>query len=521
MVRKAFGARRHGWRRFASSGAAVLGVLGGILVTIASVQAVTNAASADPTSLGTTPAIFGYSEFSSGDSSLGSPTGADVAGTVVVGGNLNVPSGGTLTVGTAESGTSVLTVAGDVSGTGTVCIGGTNNNGQYAGTSTVQSGAGCGNLEQNSNLATGPGGAFQFIATEASTISSGWDSAPSDGTEQLTSGNLTLTGTASTVQVINVPSSDFMGAQTLTINVPVGTTQVLVNVQGPISGTPLPLASIIYPNGSAIAANTWLNFADATSVTFSNLEVNANVLAPNAVVTMSGGQFDGYVYAASIDGSFAGLVPAATTVTGPVPTCPCTTTTSSTTTSSTTTSSTTVPSSSTTTSSTTVPSSTTTSSTTTSVPGHHHEAPAATTTTTVAPPAPSSGTTSTTMPAVVPLVTTTTVQTAGNEGPTTTVPLITTTTVATKAARVTTTTVVPRSTTTTVVPHSTSTTVGNVTTTTTVAPTPTPPTTTPTSSSQLAFTGANTEQAAGVGLGLILAGGAVWLITGRRRRARP
>ena len=331
-MRKAFSARRHGWRRLVSSGAAVLGVLGGALVTTASVEAVTDGASAAPTSLGTTPAVFGYNEYSSSDSSLGSPSGMSIAGTLVVGGDLDVPTGDKLSVGTAESGLNVLDVAGNLTGAGTLCVGGTNNQGKYLGTSTVQPGPGCGGLGESPDLQPS---AFQFIGSEAGSISSGWASIRSNGTEQLWSGNLTLTGTASTLQVFNVPSSDFVGAQTLTINIPAGTAQVLINVvqtsPGPLSVGALPLAAIVYPNGSASAPNTWFNFPDASSVTFAGLDMNANVLAPNGVVAVYGGQLDGYVYAASLDGSFTGQVPSATTITGPLPSCPCTTTTTTTT----------------------------------------------------------------------------------------------------------------------------------------------------------------------------------------------
>ena len=170
-MKKAFKTGQHGWRRFASSSAAVLGVLGGALVTTASVQAVTDAAAADPTSLGTTPALFGYSEYSSGDSSLGSPSGMSIAGTAVVGGDLNVPAGDTLTVGTAESNSKVLYVAGNLTGTGTLCVGGTNDIAEYIGTITVSTLAGCDNVEQSTNLSTT---AFQFIDSETSSISSNW-----------------------------------------------------------------------------------------------------------------------------------------------------------------------------------------------------------------------------------------------------------------------------------------------------------------------------------------------------------
>ena len=52
-VKKTSMAPRHGWRRVATLSATVLAVFGGVLVVFGSVQAVTNVASADPTSLGT------------------------------------------------------------------------------------------------------------------------------------------------------------------------------------------------------------------------------------------------------------------------------------------------------------------------------------------------------------------------------------------------------------------------------------------------------------------------------------
>ena len=152
-MRKAFSARRQGWRRLVSSGAAVLGVLRGMLLATASVEAVTDAASAAPTSLGTTPAVFGYNEYSSIDSSLGSPSGTSIAGTLVVGGDLDVPTGDTLSVGTGESGSTVLDVAGNLTGAGTLCVGGTHNQGKCLGTSTVQPGSGCGGLGEPQSTA--------------------------------------------------------------------------------------------------------------------------------------------------------------------------------------------------------------------------------------------------------------------------------------------------------------------------------------------------------------------------------
>ena len=408
-------APRHGWRRVATLSATVLAVFGGVLVVFGSVQAVTNVASADPTSLGTTPALFGYSEYSSSDSSLGSPSGMDIDGALVVGGDLTVVSGNTLNVGSADSGSPVLYVDGNVAGSGTVCVAGANNSGMYAGTSTVQSGSACGTFAQSSNLASS---AFQFIDSEMSVISGGWASMASTGTDQLSSGDLTLTGTTSTIQTFSVPAADFTGAQTLTINVPAGTSQVLVNVvqssPGPIGTGPLPLANIVYTNGSSIAANTWINFSTAAAVSFSGLDLNANVLAPNAMLTMDGGQLDGYAYVASLDGSFTGGAASSATITGPVPSCPCTTTTT-----------------------TTVPT-TTTSTTTTTVPSTTTTTVAPTTTTTVAP---------TTTTTVAPTTTTTVVPTTSTTvAPTTTTTVAPTTT--TTVAPTTTTTVAPTTTTT-------------------------------------------------------------------------
>ncbi|HMK96300.1 MAG TPA: choice-of-anchor A family protein, partial [Acidimicrobiales bacterium] len=421
-MKKASMTRKRGARRTLTAGAGVLFVLSGALVTFLSQQAVQDAVSAAPSSLGTTPAFFTYAEYSSGDATQGPAT---VAGVEVTGGNLTIPSGDTLTVGTSYTSKGVLYANGDVAGpTGSLCLYG-DNYGFFNNTSTVQLEAGCGTsftqvaFEQV---------IFQWLNSNLASISSTWEAMTSTGSEQLSSGTLFLTGTASTLNVFNVPWSDFAGAQSINIDVPTGSTQVLVNATGAPSSASLPLAGVTYTNDPSMAANTWLNLPDATSVSFSGVDLNANLLAPNASVNMSGGTLEGYVYVASLNGSFNANLPSASTITGPAPSTPCpcnatTTTSSSSTTSSSTSTSSTTPTTSSTSSSTTSSTSTSTSTSTSST-----TSPSLTSTTTTVfvpyyPPAttpPSSTTTATTPTTTAPTTSTSAPTTSTTAAPTTT-----------------------------------------------------------------------------------------------------
>ena len=157
------------------------------------------------------------------------------------------------------------------------------------------------------------------------------------------------------------------------------------------------------------------------------------------------------------------------------------TTTTTTTTTSSTTTSTSLP-----TTTTSRPTTTTSSTTTTSIYVPHIYIPPPTTTTTT-----------------VPSTTTTAAPTTTTRPPatTTTLPRTTTTTVATKSRHSTTTTTAPPTTTTTAMPPTT-------------RPT-TPPTTVPKS---LAYTGSDSVPMLAVGLGLILAGGVLLVLSTRQRR---
>ena len=72
-----------------------------------------------------------------------------------------------------------------------------------------------------------------------------------------------------------------------------GPGQRCTDVTWAVGAGPLPLTNIVYTNGSSIAVNTLISFSTAASVSFSGLALNANVLAPNAMLTMDGGQLDG------------------------------------------------------------------------------------------------------------------------------------------------------------------------------------------------------------------------------------
>ena len=333
--------RKLAWRRAMVRALGFFAILTGAVMTALSLQAMGTAASATPTSLGTTPAyfqsIFGLGDYSAGDASISGDT--VIAGHFVVDGNLRVDAGATLSVGSLglQTPPAVVQVTGDAEGPGALCLAGFagSSYGFYGGTSNVS-------LPCSTHFYQATGArsfsplVFEAVNSDLSTISTDWASlaTAANGTEVLSGSTLELTGTASTVDVFSVPMSDFEAAAAVNIDVPAGTQQVLVDVNGnPASSTPMPLAQIQYVSSSPsnMADNTWFNFTSTAAIYFAQPTFDANLLAIDAPLYFGGTQLQGYTYAASLNGTFNSAVPPQDTLQGPSPgPCQCETTSSTT-----------------------------------------------------------------------------------------------------------------------------------------------------------------------------------------------
>jgi choice-of-anchor A domain-containing protein len=140
------------------------------------------------------------------------------------------------------------------------------------------------------------------FATDATTythLSTSLSSLATNGTAVLGAGNtLTITGTSSGLNVIDLTGATLTQSQTIDINAPAGST-VLLNVSG---------ASATFQNGQVIEtgvtdATVLYNLFAATTVDLSTKDPMGSVLAPLAGVIGSNGQMHGQLIADSYGGN--------------------------------------------------------------------------------------------------------------------------------------------------------------------------------------------------------------------------
>jgi choice-of-anchor A domain-containing protein len=143
-------------------------------------------------------------------------------------------------------------------------------------------------------------GSFTADATTYTNLSTSLSTLAANGTASpLGPGNtLTLTGTSSGLNVIDLAGSTLTNSQTININAPTGST-VLINVSG---------TSATFQNGQvfetgATAATVLYNFYQATSVDLSTKDPEGSILAPDAGVVGANGQMHGQLVAGSYGGS--------------------------------------------------------------------------------------------------------------------------------------------------------------------------------------------------------------------------
>ena len=122
-----------------------------------------------------------------------------------------------------------------------------------------------------------------------------WADLPAEGTvEGPTYDQLTLTGTDAALNVFEVSSSKLASALRVAINVPTDST-TLINVTGTTAYTSR--LDSVNLTGATAATVMW-NFPQTpTIVSTAGLEWKGSILAPNAAVSLSGGQLSGSVAA--------------------------------------------------------------------------------------------------------------------------------------------------------------------------------------------------------------------------------
>jgi choice-of-anchor A domain-containing protein len=122
------------------------------------------------------------------------------------------------------------------------------------------------------------------------------------GANTVTNGaSLTLSDSNVGLDVFTLNTSQFSGSlKDFTINAPTGATVVVdINGSGPVSWT----SSGFNLSGGITTSKVLLDFTSTQSIVLSGIGILGSVLAPDATITGSDGQFDGTVIAANLVGS--------------------------------------------------------------------------------------------------------------------------------------------------------------------------------------------------------------------------
>jgi choice-of-anchor A domain-containing protein len=128
---------------------------------------------------------------------------------------------------------------------------------------------------------------FNAAKLDLTSASTYWGSLASNGSAVYQFSTYTLTGSSSTLNIFNVTASDWAAASSHVINAPTGST-VLVNIAG---------LNDSMSNGMSLSGvdvtHVLFNFYQATTLNISSMGVLGSVLAPNATLTLSGGNING------------------------------------------------------------------------------------------------------------------------------------------------------------------------------------------------------------------------------------
>jgi choice-of-anchor A domain-containing protein len=245
---------------------------------------------------------------------FGNATGLhDSLGNVAIGGNANFTNAGVGITGNLIVGGNLSATSGQVGGS--LTVGGQNNaGGSFNALGGVNSGSPINFAAEKARLQ-------QQSATYA-----GY---PATGSTNSSYGTVTMSGNQPGLNVFTIDASMLGSANGININVPSGAT-VLINV----TGSNVTMQNFqISVNGTSRNNVMW-NMPNASSLTMSGISIQGSILAPNAAVNFSNGNFEGTLVANSWTGNgeghnylFTGCVPpvspptpVAPTATRPAPT---------------------------------------------------------------------------------------------------------------------------------------------------------------------------------------------------------
>jgi choice-of-anchor A domain-containing protein len=220
-----------------------------------------------------------------------SPSGADAEGRMWVGGNLTMNGG--YAVNTTALPELMMTcdeyalvVGGNITGDPIVPHGSV----AYGGTFTGSFSGACGIFHKTP---------VDFVALEArfKGYSAAFRAYPTNGTAELSFGNLVLTGTDTKLNVFSVTSAQLSSTTQLQLIVPANSS-VIVNVSGTVvtwgGGFVMPDGGVSCKTGTSSWCHRILyNMYEATTVTMTGIGVQGSVLAPYATVDGGGGNIDG------------------------------------------------------------------------------------------------------------------------------------------------------------------------------------------------------------------------------------
>ncbi|WP_435015570.1 choice-of-anchor A family protein [Tundrisphaera sp. TA3] len=113
-------------------------------------------------------------------------------------------------------------------------------------------------------------------------------------------GGLTLTGTASDVNVFTIKGSDLASTNNMKINATAGST-VVINVDGASDQ----IQNFGFTLTGVDRQRVLFNFHQATSLTLSGVGIQGSILAPNAAISFNNSTIDGTIVGRSISGNGA------------------------------------------------------------------------------------------------------------------------------------------------------------------------------------------------------------------------
>ncbi len=209
-------------------------------------------------------------------------TAGDTEGRLAVGGNLTASSYAVGPNAPADPSANSLVVGGNLNAMGGWQV--FNGNTKYGGTLiNAPSMVAPYTLQQASNVYDFAGRKSEFVS-----ISNALAGLADNGSQLYQWTTYTHTGTSSGLNVFNVDAANWAAASNRIIDAPTGST-VLINVLG-ANGS---LSNGMALQGGIDRTRVMFNYSEATTLNFSNIAVEGSVLAPNAFLTLSGGNING------------------------------------------------------------------------------------------------------------------------------------------------------------------------------------------------------------------------------------